>query len=69
MQRTLSAYDAVDEAIYIEHMLKDHTKNSKMDFVKMLPFDEKSNEELFSAKVLLPEGKSSEELFLFSLKT
>ena len=38
-------------------------KVSKMDFVKMLSFDEKSNEELFSVKVLIPEGKSSKELF------
>ena len=43
-------------------------KISKMDFVRILSFEEKLNEELFSVKVLLPEGKSSEELF-FSLKT
>ena len=40
-----------------------------MEFVKMLSFEEKSNEELFSVKVLLSDRKSSEELFLFSLKT
>ena len=38
-------------------------KISKMDFVKMLPFEEKLNEALFSVEVLLPEGKS-----FFSLK-
>ena len=31
-------------------------KISKMDFVKMLPFEE-LNEELFSVEVLLPKGK------------